>query len=891
MSKRLWGVFLSAFSLVSVPTLAQEELPTKIQNYFNSYQEEFPVEKAYLQLDKYTYTLGEEAWFSAYLVAGGVQVPSPLSKTLYVDIFDGDGLLLTQKTIQIENGRGAGSYLIPRFGKTGIYQIRAYTTWMRNFGEEYFFQQTITVIDGQGGSFLPQLDFTSIQAENGKTRYQAELKAITSSGNPLSNQEIALTSWSNGEEVYSQKIQLNNQGQASFSFSIPTGSFPDQHLELTFQENPDYAVSQKIKLPYSLHQADIQFLPEGGNWVLGKKSILAFRAVYPDGSPANITGFIEGIEDSNFESQFGGLGKIELTPTQKELFAVIREKNSGEEIRIPLPKVEEKGLAIQVQNNSGASYISAIVQGNLESGSLLLVSHTRGLINYMIQGQLTNGVWGVRIPKQNLPSGINTITVLDNEGRPLLERLVFIQNPDRLDLEVEKVGSLSKRGKLKLDLSSKWGESPATGSFSVAVADASQVTDETLEHGSIFSHLLLSSDLQGKIYRPGYYFKDQEQETLAELDLLMLTHGWRRFNWEDIKSEKFPDNGFFIEEGITLTGQVKEQNQTKKGLGGGKISALVGEGIELIGSEFGPDGKFIFSGLNYTDSATVTLTAEDSRVKNFIDLFIDRPEPPFKRLKGTYPSEISWPKELAESYQARMLMQELNSKDKITDLEGITVEAKTLQEEQTSGRKLYGEGDASINPDEIPGSVGYTNIFQMIQGRVAGVRVNINGFDVSVQIRGVGSIQAGTAPLYLLDNVPVDAGLLFQVNPRDVQSIEVFKDPAKTAIFGTQGANGVIAVYTKTGAGLSYESVGGNLVLKYGGYDLVREFYSPKYDTQSPSTTDERATIYWNPKIETSESGKASFEFFNSDIAQKLLLIIEGMDSQGRLGRLVKILE
>jgi TonB-dependent SusC/RagA subfamily outer membrane receptor len=399
--------------------------------------------------------------------------------------------------------------------------------------------------------------------------------------------------------------------------------------------------------------------------------------------------------------------------------------------------------------------------------------------------------------------------------------------------------------------------------------------------------------LKGSIHRPGYYFQNPNSSTREDLDLVLLTHGWSRFSWEDVLQEKYPDQGHYIEQGITIQGKIKEQNQTKKGLGGGKINAILGDGIELISTEYGPDGVFLLTDLNYQDSVTVTLTAEDSRVKNFIDLEVSEPKPIFPKLDGKYPQEIAWPEGLIATVQERNLMQQLNSETKITDLEGVTVEAQTLQEEQTSGRKLYGDGDASLKPEDIPGSMGFTNIFQMLQGRVAGVRVNFDGFNASVQIRGVGSIQAGTEPLYLLDNIPVDAGTLAQISPNNVASIDVFKDPARTAIFGVQGANGVIAVYTKTGAGISYQSVGGTLVTRYGGYAVPREFYTPKYDEVNTATaiTDKRATLYWNPLIETDSTGSTELEFYNSDSAKKHLIIVEGIDKLGRMGRLVKILE
>ena len=87
--------------------------------------------------------------------------------------------------------------------------------------------------------------------------------------------------------------------------------------------------------------------------------------------------------------------------------------------------------------------------------------------------------------------------------------------------------------------------------------------------------------------------------------------------------------------------------------------------------------------------------------------------------------------------------------------------------------------------------------------------------------------------------------------------------------------------------------LGGTLVTKYSGYSIPRVFYSPKYEENSPTNrlTDRRATLYWNPLIKTDQSGKASLSYFNSETASRHLLILEGIDSQGRLGRLVKVIE
>ncbi|MCE2778076.1 MAG: TonB-dependent receptor plug domain-containing protein [Algoriphagus sp.] len=887
-------LFSLSLLIFSVPALAQEGLPTQIQNYFKSSQDEFPVEKAYLHLDKFTYTLGDDLWFSAYLVAGGAQLPSPMSKTLYVDLFDGDGLKVAQKIIALENGRGMGDFKIPNFGKTGTYQLKAYTTWMRNFGEDYFFTQQVQVVDGLGGAFLPTVRFNEVRLENSRVRYQVTLEAINALGEPLSNAQISLQAIAGDEELYSQTIQLNAQGTAEFGFSIANAPHPTQHLALSFEESPGYQVTHKLKLPYSLEAADIQFLPEGGNWIIGKKSTIALRAVFPDGTPLVLQGSIEGEERTSFSTNAAGLGKLEFTPQRADYVAVLQDSASGITRRISLPKALQNGLSIHVQNPSDGTVISALIQGVGVPGKLLLVTHTRGLVNYMAEGTLANGIWGVRIPKKNLPSGIHTIAILDEQGKPLLERLVFVQNKDELSLELSASSEpLRPRGKVSLNFKTALQDSVSQASLSLSVVDLDQVEDQSDLQGTLYSHLLLTSDLKGTVYRPGYYFRKDLPNVAEELDLVLLTHGWTRFDWEDVLQNQLPDQGYYIEQGITISGKITEDNPTKKGLGGGKITALVGEGIELLSTEYGPDGNFLLTDLQYQDSVSVTLTAEDLRARNFIDLAIAVPQLPFTQLSGSYPATSSWPKGLAATVGQRNLMQQLNSNLLEKELEGITVQAETLQEEQTQARKIYGEGDAVIKPEDIPGGQGFINIFQLIQGRVAGVRVTFDGFNATVLIRGVGSLQAGVEPMYMLNNVPVDASTLAQVSPRDVESVEVFKDPARTAIFGSQGGNGVIAVYTKAGTSTVYSSVGGTLVTKYSGYSIPRVFYSPKYEENSPANkmTDKRATLYWNPLIQTDKSGKASLSYYNSETASRHLLILEGIDPQGRLGRLVKVIE
>lgn len=107
-----------------------------------------------------------------------------------------------------------------------------------------------------------------------------------------------------------------------------------------------------------------------------------------------------------------------------------------------------------------------------------------------------------------------------------------------------------------------------------------------------------------------------------------------------------------------------------------------------------------------------------------------------------------------------------------------------------------------IKSEDMVDYAGST-IEQSIAGLIPGVRIQTQdatpGGDVDVQIRGVGSVNSGTNPLYIIDGIPMEGGLA-SVNPNDVKEIQFLKDASSTAIYGSRGANGVVLVTTKRGA-------------------------------------------------------------------------------------------
>ena len=121
---------------------------------------------------------------------------------------------------------------------------------------------------------------------------------------------------------------------------------------------------------------------------------------------------------------------------------------------------------------------------------------------------------------------------------------------------------------------------------------------------------------------------------------------------------------------------------------------------------------------------------------------------------------------------------------------------------------------SSVPSDKITQVKAVSNLAQTLQGQAAGVQVSQRsgqpGENVSIKIRGTNSINASNDPLYVVDGLPLD-GLSAQLNPSDIERIEVLKDASSTAIYGSRGANGVIIITTKKGKE-------GKLQISYNGY-------------------------------------------------------------------------
>ena len=146
--------FSSLFSLFFCIQICGQESNGEIDTLLpffqalNDFSENIPQEKVYLHFDNTSYYQGDQIWFKCYVVFSGELQLSRLSKTLYVELLNPGGEVVDKRVLKIKNGLCHGDFTLNHLPfYSGFYEVRAYTKYMLNFGEESIFSRLLPVFD------------------------------------------------------------------------------------------------------------------------------------------------------------------------------------------------------------------------------------------------------------------------------------------------------------------------------------------------------------------------------------------------------------------------------------------------------------------------------------------------------------------------------------------------------------------------------------------------------------------------------------------------------------------------------------------------------------------------------------------------------------------------
>lgn len=800
-------LFFHSFSGLAQKQRSFNELQDSITHQLKYY----PQEKIYLHLDRNAYIPGEKIWFKAYVTDAGTHQMPTFSRYVYVELIDSLNKIINRVMVRPIDNLHHGHLFLSEVIPEGNYTIRAYTRYMENLGDDYFFKKNIWI------GRLPSLQ------ENEK----------------------------------------------------PTGN-----------------KKKRIKDDY-----DISFFPEGGYLLEETLCKVAFKALNKNGHPEYISGKIvddEGTQITSTVTLHAGMGLFAIIPEHGKKYYLECQNLNQLNKRFEIPAVKTNAYSICVGRNNSAIFIEPKKAINSPDIPFYILMHCRGYLLHF--SSLNKSKKHIAFMEDQLPSGVIQILLLDKEMNALSERLIFNKKKDQggIDFNTNK-DAYQTREKVSSTLSIKDAENnPLSGNLSIAVTDDKDIAIDSLS--TILSTLLLSSELKGYIESPAYYLQDNNKATAA-LDLLMMTHGWRRYAIpEALKGNYvYPETSF--EEAKEISGNIKSLVLGKP-VENSEVTFLSSSG-EIEQTQSDEDGKFTFANFEFPDSTRFFIQSLGKKGKPNVELVIQKesfPEPnhiPYTPYTDFPVGEVE--KRNHEFIIKAEQRAKYDEHIRIIHLKEVEVTAKKIDKKNEARLSYWANAGSDVTIDrekiEQKHSTNVTNLFYGI----AGVQVYSNG-TISIRREGL--------PLVLIDGVPMEwpevvlspfDSPLEAVNVNNVESIDIFKG-ASAAIFGIRGSNGAISITTRKGEN---NTVSGNTGFNYVslsplGFQMPVEFYAPKYDTPESKhlgNPDYRTTIFWKPDIVTSEDGKASFEFYTSDFPTTYSVIIEGISTNGKIIRQVEKIE
>jgi hypothetical protein len=529
------------------------EIQTNLE-MFSSYAQPH---KVYLHMDKSEYKTGETIWFKAYLLDGASHRLSSDTSNIYIELIHSGGISMEVRILLTNDGVANGEIFLADDLPDGNYVIRAFTDWMQNFGEEYYFTRYLYI------------------------------------NNP--GYENVIRRW----DVF--RNRLFNYRLRRIRGDFQEASFPVRAID-SFLE-----IFRSSKL-------QVAFFPEGGHIIEGFSNRVAVKIVDVLGQGQDAEGEIidsDGETVSSFKTEFGGIGVFEIEPERGKTYRAHISINGGRYQKYDLPEVMSKGYALRIDqeaNQVKVTVMSAVRPGSSSnSQEIFLMGHTRGEAHFGKALQLVNGIEEVIIDKGSFPAGIAHFTVFTSDYEPVSERLVFIDHGDALTFSPQvRADGAGSPGYIDMEVTIRDGQgNPAEGSFSLSAITGMPFNDEF--ESNIVSYILLSSDLKGITKNSLQYFGTLNDSNVI-IDNLLLTHGWRRFDWDDVLSGEFtkeerPDRV----PGLAIRGRLRDPAKDET-LRNYPVYLRIAD-KDTFSTKTERNGRFAFTGLYYEGKVKIELSS------------------------------------------------------------------------------------------------------------------------------------------------------------------------------------------------------------------------------------------------------------------------------------------
>ena len=882
----------------------------RIQNYLRNiyaFNQAYPQEKAYLHLDNRSYFIGDTIWFKAYVVNATTLRLTDVSKVLYVELLNDKGVEMETKKLRMENGQCHGGFILKDNYYTGYYEVRAYTRNMVNFGNE-----SLTLFD-----FMDKYE-----------RAQSLLS-----------------------EKKARQDLIPDINHCLFSRTVPVYSRPDTAGQYK-REFEYYPIHTKLAIPDETDpklrkdDLEVRFYPEGGHLVVGVPSVVAIEANDQWGREKKVTGTLlyKDKQIGTFATGHRGRALVQVIPEDnKPIKAQVEYK--GKVYTYELPAALDEGYVLNMKSTTDYTGYEVMLSASPSQPEELLgwSLQCRGALTAFDTITLGQGNRvRMKLSKEVLHPGVNQFTLFNADGLVLADRLFFVQPPAtaptlHVELPTDSLHPFEEVD-VNMQIRTSWGGG-TRGFLSVSVTDADEDAP-TFDKRDIRSELLLTSDLKGFIKDVDSYFSHTTVRAMhADIDLLMLTQGWRRYEWATMAEGTKVKPRYTPEKGYVIDGYVADQivdssdrwraDEYKRIKNPWVAIELKSEQVDYRDTiQANEKGEFSFDiPRHFTGEAGVTIEIwkpeglGKTGIKGkysyiFPSLYCAfSPAPTPYNYYACHSPEDDYELQMLENIDFAMegLIDEVTIKKRNKqkfeihyDRPDIVIdfikEYNTIIDRGlhalTNPPPLKGFYDPvapyTLNRARIPDELSYVFLDYnnatkdsltykwygkyMQQKLLSESKILIKTSSTLTN----GEYISGEEGYYLnFYQLPKEIRIYSNLVSRELQPI---KQDLNTDNRRLLWAHTIYFPIEKSPKAPPYEMKDGTRHTSFKGYSQVISYYHRDYsETALPDTADYRRTLYWNPRVETDHQGRFSLKFYNNAHTKRIAVQAEGITSFGDL--------
>lgn len=591
--------------------------------------------------------------------------------------------------------------------------------------------------------------------------------------------------------------------------------------------------------------------PEGGILTAETENKIYFNISNFSGKNIEVQGKILDNEKKvivEFENK-KGKGFFYLTPEKNKKYFAVIDYNGKKKMKIKLPEISNFAYNLHLKNINENNFVFEI-KNNLPKNNdksvktVILTARTDGKTLFGKQVFCDKKLEIVKINRKQFPAGIINFILFDAKENKMAELFLHnnINNKISVKSDMKIIGDSTF---VNLSFTDK-NNIPVNANLSISI-----VGNPNNEEYKLNENIKLYSEITSRTTeKPEFIYKFMKNNN-NDFDFfagnLTANNSEKKIFSED---EEEPE--FEIQKSFSLSGKVTKQ-MLELPVQHSKITLYVlNKHNDRHTTLTNKEGKFTFKNLEYNDTIEMQLETRNFKDKKAYIINADEN----KKLKTP---EIN-------IYNPEIEIEKLK-KGKKYYRKNYKYEHKESEEEKHKDGKLHSYADQTIYMNKVP-TGAYSDLMQILQAYVPGV----SKYSMSA-LRGINSITASSEPLYLIDGIPTDKSFMSSLSPEDVERLEVLKSPGNTAIYGSRGANGVIAAYTKRGKNTKL----GELTLKMLGYHTPNKFVFEKNKIIAGKET----TLYWNPKIKLNKKGQTNFKLKIPESCKSYNIIIQGITEKG----------